>query len=154
MEEVGVDDGEADEREHHHAVTQGDATQLNKVRIGGEGAHHRARNEAGNHTARQTDGHADPHGQSVNVFESVSVARSVVVSGDRLHTLTNAYNHENQEVTVCVADTVSAHRVVATITQQLTVEDGNHSGSGQVHQERTHTYHGDILEDILPFLLL
>ena len=51
LEEVGVDNGKTDEREHHHAITQGDAAQLNEVRVGGEGAHHGGGYETGYHTA-------------------------------------------------------------------------------------------------------
>ena len=152
LEEVGVDNGEADEREHHHAESQSGFPHFNQMAFCGENAHHRSREDAGNNTPEQTDGHANPHSQAIHVFQPVAVACSVVVSGNRLHTLTDSYNHEYQEVAVCITNPVGTHGKVTAITQKLRIEDSDHPGGGQIHQKRTHADERDVLEDV-PFQL-
>ena len=64
------------------------------------------------------------------MLETVAVTGAVVVSSYRLHTLTNTYDYEYQEITICIADTIGANRVVTAIKQQLAVQDGDHTGGG------------------------
>ena len=82
------------------------------------------------------------------MFQPLSVACPIVVSGNRLHTLANPYNHENQEVTVCITDTISSHGKVPTIAQQLRIEDADYTSGSQIHQKRAHADECDVLEDI------
>ena len=62
LEEIGVDNGETDEREHHHTESQCGFSHFNHLIVSGENSHHRSGEDTGDYAAKQPDGHADPHG--------------------------------------------------------------------------------------------
>ena len=62
LEEIGVDNGEADEREHHHAETECCFSHFNHLAVGGENTHHRSREDTRDYASEKSDGHAYPHG--------------------------------------------------------------------------------------------
>ena len=74
--------------------------------------------------------------------------RPVVIARNRLHTLTHTKDKHDAQTAKGVDDAVGPHRQVATIMYQLAVEQGNHTRSRNIHQERTHADEQDITEDI------
>ena len=148
LEEVGVDDGETDEREHHHQEAHGGFSNLDKFRIRGEDFHHAGWEEARYHTAEQTDEDANPHGEEIDVFKSVGEPRAIVVAGDGLHALADTEDEHHHEAAEGVHNAVSSYSQIAAVAQQLAIQHGYDKRSTHIHQEGTHANERDIFENI------
>ena len=148
LEEVGVDDGEPDEREHHHQEAHRAFADVQQFGVGGEDFNHRDGEQAGDDASGESDEDADLHREHIDVLEAVGVAGAVVVAGDGLHTLADAEDEHHHQSAEGVHDAVGAHGKVAAVAQQLVVEHRHHEGGADVHQERAHPDEGDVAEDV------
>ena len=148
LEEVGIDDGEADEREHHHQEAHGGSADADEFGVGGEDFHHGDGENAGDNASNQSDKDADFHGEHIDMLESVGVAGPVIVAGYGLHALADAENEHDHQAAEGVHNAVGAHRKVAAVAQQLSVQQGHYEGGAHIHQERAHADEGDVSENV------
>ena len=148
LEEVGVDDGERYERRHHRDERQRLLRDVEQHGVARERHRDETRHGAAQDRRQHPQHHADLHRQPVNAFQPLRMAGAVVVSGDGLHPLAYADDNQNHEVHETVGDAVRPDSEVAAEPDELAVENRHDTSRRHVHQERTHAYHEDVLEDI------
>ena len=73
---------------------------------------------------------------------------AIVVAGNRLHTLAEAHHEHHAKATESVDETVGANSQVASIAEQLVVEQRHYSRCRQVHREWTQADHQDVFENV------
>ena len=76
------------------------------------------------------------------------MSRTVVVAGDGLHALAHAKDEHDAKASKRVDDAIGTHSEVATIADELAVEQGHHTRGRHIHQEGTHADEQDVAEDI------
>lgn len=148
LEEVGVDDGERYERRHHRDERQRLLRDVEQHGVARERHRDETRHGAAQDSRQDSKCHAHLHRQPVNAFQPLRMAGAVVVSGDGLHPLAYADDYQHHEVHEAVGDAVRPDSEVAAEPDELAVEYRHDARRRHVHQERTHAYHEDVLEDI------
>ena len=148
LEELRVGDGKADERRHDEHVAQRWHTEVNKLGIGSKCHGQITGYEEYEQGAEDADGDIALHGQLEDFAQTIQSARAVVISCNRLHTLADAYDKHDDQRAERVGYTAGSYGIIATVMQQLIVEQRSYSRACHIHRERTDADGKDIAEDI------
>lgn len=147
LEELRVGDSEADEWRHDKDKAQGGHTDGLQFGIAGEGHREITGHEEDEQRAYDTDGDITLHGKGINLTQAIEAAGTVIVTGNRLHTLADADDEHDDKRAERVGYTVGGHGIVTAIIQQLVIEQGGDGRACYVHREGADADSEDVAEN-------
>ena len=147
LEEVPCHHLETDYREKQDYDAEAFGRSVDESFVGGKERYGYFWDEFAYQKSKGGHGRCAPNGELQYFVDTIILLGTIIVTGNRLHPLSNPHDNHYADKYQSVYDTVCANGQVAVVFLQSLIDENHNEARGHVHAERSEADSDDILND-------